>query len=254
MFENKDESHRKTINYIITLGGDGTILWAHKQFHGHYIPPMITFSMGSLGYMCEFNFDPKTLPDLLNNILGSDADINLDERLRLKANVSGDPERLIFKGSSHDWMDPNKGQLTRIEDYHILNDVVIDRGPCPSSVQLELYLDGNFLTNCLGDGLIISTPTGSTAYNMSAGGSIVMTNTECICITPLAPHSLSFRPLIVPQSTKITVKKPNDNRNSAWVSLDGGFRFELKDGDALDIQGSSSKMSLVTEKTDNMVD
>ena len=83
------------------------------------------------------------------------------------------------------------------------------------------------MTTLIGDGIIISTPTGSTAYNMSAGGSIVQSNCACFCVTPLAPHSLSFRPLIVPVATKISLKKPADNRNTAWVSMDGATRFEL---------------------------
>mmetsp|Transcript_8667 Transcript_8667/g.14699 ORF Transcript_8667/g.14699 Transcript_8667/m.14699 type:complete len:88 (-) Transcript_8667:190-453(-) len=87
------------------------------------------------------------------------------------------------------------------------------------------------MTNLVGDGLIIATPTGSTAYNLSAGGSIVQANTQCICITPMSPHSLSFRPLIIPVSTVVTIRKPADNRNSAWVALDGASRFELKDND-----------------------
>lgn len=102
---------------------------------------------------------------------------------------------------------------------------MIDRGPWPTSVQLEIYFDDNFMTTLVGDGLILSTPTGSTAYNLSAGGSIIQSNTQCIAVTPLAPHSLSFRPLIIPIQTTIKIKKPNDKRNTAWVSLDGGTRF-----------------------------
>ena len=79
----------------------------------------------------------------------------------------------------------------------------------------------------IGDGLIIGTPNGSTAYNLSAGGSIVHSNCQCITLTPMAPHSLSFRPLIIPINSVITLKKPQDNRNTAWVSLDGATRFEL---------------------------
>ena len=115
-----------------------------------------------------------------------------------------------------------------VKDFHIINEVVIDRGPSPYAIQLEMYFDGNYMTTLIGDGIIISTPTGSTAYNMSAGGSIVQANCKCICVTPLAPHSLSFRPLIIPISTKITLKKPEDNRNTAWVSLDGATRFGLE--------------------------
>ena len=106
----------------------------------------------------------------------------------------------------------------------------------------------------VGDGLIVCTPTGSTAYNMSAGGSIVNANTQCILITPLAPHSLSFRPLIIPVSTVITLKKPDDGRGSAWVGMDGGTRFELTPGEELVIQGSESTLGMVINPADNLVD
>jgi NAD+ kinase len=103
---------------------------------------------------------------------------------------------------------------------------------------LEIYFDGNYMTTLIGDGLIISTPNGSTAYNLSAGGSIVQSNCECMCLTPIAPHSLSFRPLIIPLGTVVTLKKPLDNRNSAWVSLDGATRFELGDNEEFEIKVS----------------
>ena len=110
------------------------------------------------------------------------------------------------------------------------------------------------MTTLIGDGIIISTPTGSTAYNLSAGGSIVQSNCKCICVTPLAPHSLSFRPLIIPVSTKIKLKKPADNRNTAWVSLDGATRFELDQDEELVVEGSESALSLVVNPTDNLTD
>ena len=104
----------------------------------------------------------------------------------------------------------------------------------------------------MGDGLIISTPTGSTAYNLAAGGSIVQSNAPLISLTPLAPHSLSFRPLILPESTKITIKKVKDNRTPAWVSLDGATRFELIDGESLTIQTSHHRLSFVTDPHENL--
>ena len=100
-----------------------------------------------------------------------------------------------------------KSEALVLDGFHVLNEVVIDRGPSPYSIQLEVYLDDNFLTSIVGDGIIISTPPGSTAYNLSAGGSIVQANTPCILMTPIAPHSLSFRPLILPESSVIKLKK-----------------------------------------------
>ena len=125
-----------------------------------------------------------------------------------------------------------------MQNFHVLNEVVIDRGPSPYSLSLDLYIDGNKFTSIIGDGIIISTPTGSTAYNLSAGGSIVQCNTACICLTPLAPHSLSFRPLILPANAEITLKKPEDGRSGAWVSLDGATRFKMNDGESLIVNGS----------------
>lgn len=135
-----------------------------------------------------------------------------------------------------------------------MNEVVIDRGPSPYSLQLDIYIDNNKLTTCFGDGIIIATPTGSTAYSMSAGGSIIQVNNHCICLTPLAPHSLSFRPIIFPSSAEIRLEKPKDGRTAAWVSLDGATRFKLEDGESVVIQGSNFPLNMVTLKSDNLTD
>lgn len=157
--------------------------------------------------------------------------------------------RQVFRGN-----DLTKSEPMSVRNFHITNEVVVDRGPSPYAIQLEIYFDGNMMTTLVGDGIIIATPTGSTAYSMSAGGSIVQSNTQCILVTPLAPHSLSFRPIIVPVSTHITLKKPKDNRNTAWVSLDGATRFELQDGEELKISGSAATLSMVVNQTDNLID
>jgi len=135
-------------------------------------------------------------------------------------------KRMVFREDKLE-----KSEVWDINDFHVLNEVLIDRGPSPYSLSLDLYVDGNKFTSIYGDGIIISTPTGSTAYNLSTGGSIVQANLDVILITPLAPHSLSFRPLILPASSVITLKKPEDGRSAAWVSLDGATRFKLSDGE-----------------------
>ena len=174
---------------------------------------------------------------------------HLDNRLRLKAEVVGKPMREIITGNNF-----SMPSCVNIQNYHVMNEVVVDRGPSSYAIQLEIFFDGNYMTTLVGDGLIIATPTGSTAYNLSAGGSIVQANAMCICVTPLAPHSLSFRPLIVPVSTTVTLKKPEDNRSSAWVALDGSTRFELQDGEELEIKASSSNLSFVVNPSDNLMD
>lgn len=102
--------------------------------------------------------------------------------------------------------------------------------------------------------IIISTPTGSTAYNLSAGGSIVQSNVPAISLTPLSPHSLSFRPLILPENCVIRLKKPNDGRSSAWVSADGATRFELKEGESVTVRASNHAVAFVTDPVDNLTE
>ena len=216
---------------------------------------MITFAQGSLGFMCNFTFeDHETVlrPIFIGAKRGfAPAEIGLESRLRLKVNPGpGTPqETLLFKGDQLQISEP-----LLLKDIHVVNEVVIDRGPSPYTVQLNVYIDGNQITCAVGDGLIIATPTGSTAYNLAAGGSILEANTHCICLTPLAPHSLSFRPIILHASAEIRIEKVIDGRNSAWVSLDGANRFKLNEGESILISGSEHPLSMVTLKSDNLTD
>ena len=109
---------------------------------------------------------------MLEKIFCDNCKLHLDNRLRLKASVPEKPNRLIYRGNTN-----ISNETMEISDYHVMNEVVIDRGWSPYAIQVEIYFDGNFMTTLIGDGLIISTPTGSTAYNLSAGGSIVQANT-----------------------------------------------------------------------------
>lgn len=163
------------------------------------------------------------------------SEIGIDNRLRLKVDMGlgTEKERRVFRGDQLE-----KSEPILVENLHVVNEVVIDRGPSPYTIQLNIYIDNNLITCSTGDGLIISTPTGSTAYNLSAGGSICATSSDVICLTPLAPHSLSFRPLILPSSSEIRVEKVNDNRNAAWVALDGANRLKLTDGESIVIRGA----------------
>lgn len=208
---------------------------------------MICFAHGSLGYMCNFTFDE--FQKVCDQVFKDKCKLHFDNRLRLKVTVPGDQKQRVYKGNNL-----QSYEEMAIKEYHVLNEVVIDRGPSPFAIQIEIYFDGHFMTTLVGDGLILSTPTGSTAYNMAAGGSIVQANAQCICLTPIAPHSLSFRPLILPVSTEIKLKKPSDNRNSAFVALDGATRFELKDSEEIIISGSDSNLSMVVNPSDNLMD
>ena len=115
--------------------------------------------------------------------------------------------------------------------YQVLNDLVVDRGPSPFLSSLELYGNESHLTTVQADGLVISTPTGSTAYSLSAGGSVVHSDVSAILVTPICPHSLSFRPMILPDTMEIRILVPLDSRSSAWVSFDGRKRVHLEAGE-----------------------
>ncbi|KAG8334040.1 hypothetical protein J6590_098373, partial [Homalodisca vitripennis] len=113
----------------------------------------------------------------------------------------------------------------------VLNEVVIDRGPSPYLSNIDLFLDGKHITSVQGDGLIVSTPTGSTAYAVAAGASMIHPSVPAIMVTPICPHSLSFRPIVVPAGVELKISVSPDSRNTAWVSFDGRNRQELFHGD-----------------------
>jgi NAD+ kinase len=135
---------------------------------------MITFDQGSLGFLCNFVFEDHK--EVMKHVFQSAKSqkesefLGLDSRMRLRINMGeGDEtQRLVYRGDNLE-----KSEPLLLQDFHVLNEVVIDRGPSPYSLTLDLYIDGNKFTSIIGDGIIISTPTGSTAYNLSAGGSIV---------------------------------------------------------------------------------
>lgn len=120
----------------------------------------------------------------------------------------------------------------------VLNEVVIDRGPSPYLCNIDLFLDGKHITSVQGDGLIVSTPTGSTAYAVAAGASMIHPSVPAIMVTPICPHSLSFRPIVVPAGVELKISVSPDSRNTSWVSFDGRNRQELLHGDSLRVTTS----------------
>ena len=120
----------------------------------------------------------------------------------------------------------------------VLNEVVVNRGSSHYLCNIDLFLEGRQITSVQGDGLIISTPTGSTAYAVAAGASMVHPDVPSILIAPICPHSLSFRPIIVPSGVELKFGVSKNARCSAWVSFDGSFSTELKYGDLVSIRTS----------------
>ncbi|XP_018507032.1 NAD(H) kinase 1 isoform X1 [Pyrus x bretschneideri] len=213
----KDESeimllHTK-VDLVVTLGGDGTVLWAASMFKGP-VPPVVPFSLGSLGFMTPFQ--SERYQDYLDLILKGPINITLRHRLQC---------HVIREAAKNEY--ETEGPML------VLNEVTIDRGISSYLTNLECYCDNSFVTSVQGDGLILSTTSGSTAYSLAAGGSMVHPQVPGILFTPICPHSLSFRPLILPEHVTLRVQVPFNSRSHAWASFDGKDRKRLAPGDAL---------------------
>ncbi|CAO2837300.1 unnamed protein product [Amaranthus hypochondriacus] len=201
------------VDLVVTLGGDGTVLWAASMFKGP-VPPVVPFSMGSLGFMTPFY--SEQYKESLDSVLQGPISITLRHRLQC-----------------HVIRDSAKHEYDTEEPILVLNEVTIDRGISSYLTNLECYCDNTFVTCVQGDGLILSTTSGSTAYSLAAGGSMVHPQVPGILFTPICPHSLSFRPLILPEHVTLRVQVPFNSRGPAWVSFDGKDRKQLAPGDAL---------------------
>ncbi|GFZ20702.1 NAD kinase 1 [Actinidia rufa] len=234
------------VDLVITLGGDGTVLWAASMFKGP-VPPIVPFSLGSLGFMTPFRIltsvtiETPTCTHLVafDNFSRSKGDPQhysdsehyreyLDSILRGPISIT-----LRHRLLCHVIREEAKNEYEAEESIIVLNEVTIDRGISSFLTNLECYCDNSFVTCVQGDGLILSTTSGSTAYSLAAGGSMVHPQVPGILFTPICPHSLSFRPLILPEHVTLRVQVPFNSRSHAWASFDGKDRKRLAPGDAL---------------------
>ncbi|MBN3294593.1 NADK kinase, partial [Polypterus senegalus] len=227
------------VDFIICLGGDGTLLYASSLFQ-ESVPPVMAFHLGSLGFLTPFKFE--SYQSQVSQVIEGNAAIVLRSRLKVKVvkepreiktshEVGRDMKRMILKTG-----DKDMSRKTML--YQVLNEVVVDRGPSSYLSNVDLFLDGHLITTVQGDGVIVSTPTGSTAYAVAAGASMIHPNVPSIMITPVCPHSLSFRPIVVPAGVELKIMLSPDSRNTAWVSLDGRKRQEICHGDSITITTS----------------
>ncbi|OAD01933.1 hypothetical protein MUCCIDRAFT_22156, partial [Mucor lusitanicus CBS 277.49] len=248
--------HPKMFDFIITLGGDGTVLFASWLFQT-YVPPVIPFHLGSLGFLTPFDFEKFDM--YLTKVMDSGMRVNLRGRLtctvyRREYQSEGQKKSVKLRNVLRnpvtgkikigDWRQIPCFTTVPVEKYQVINDLVIDRGPSPYMSLLELFGDNKHLTTVQADGLAISTPTGSTAYSLSANGSLTHPEIHATLITPICPHTLSFRPTLVPDSMELRICVPFNSRNTAWASFDGRGRIELKQGDHIKV--TASKYSFPT--------
>jgi len=235
---NEDCAKRpQTFDIILGLGGDGTVLYASWLFQ-KVVPPVLAFALGSLGFLTKFDFDGY--PHILSQAISDGVTVSL--RLRFEGTVMRSQNRA---GKQRDLVEELIGE--ECEDHHthrpdgthnILNEVVLDRGPNATMSTLEVFGDNEHFTTIQADGICVATPTGSTAYNLAAGGSLCHPENPVILITAICAHTLSFRPIILPDTMVLRVGVPYDARTSSWASFDGRERVELNPGDYVTISAS----------------
>ncbi|OAL05196.1 ATP-NAD kinase [Phaeosphaeriaceae sp. SRC1lsM3a] len=227
----------QTFDIVLALGGDGTVLYSSWLFQ-RIVPPVLAFSLGSLGFLTKFDFEQY--PQTLSRAFEEGITVNL--RLRFEATIMRSQDR---GNKERDLVEELIGE--EAEDHHthtpdgthnILNEVVVDRGPNPTMSSIELFGDDEHFTTIQADGICVSTPTGSTAYNLAAGGSLCHPDNPVILVTAICAHTLSFRPIILPDTIVLRAGVPYDARTSSWASFDGKERVELNPGDYVTISAS----------------
>ncbi|KAF2196958.1 ATP-NAD kinase [Delitschia confertaspora ATCC 74209] len=229
----------QTFDLVLALGGDGTVLYASWLFQ-HVVPPVLSFSLGSLGFLTKFDFDQY--PQILTRAF--DEGITVSLRLRFEATVMRSQHHKD-KESPRDLVEELIGEESEDHYTHkpdgthnVLNEVVVDRGPNPTMSTIEFFGDDEHFTTIQADGVCVSTPTGSTAYNLAAGGSLCHPDNPVILVTAICAHTLSFRPIILPDTIVLRMGVPYDARASCWASFDGRERVELRPGDYVTISAS----------------
>jgi NAD+ kinase len=216
------------VDLMLVLGGDGTMI-ATARMIGDAQVPVIGVNYGGLGYLAEFPLE-ELFPALGSILAGQ---YRVQQRLMLTVE--------LWRGEE---------LVTR---NRVLNDVVVNKSALARIVEIEAYLNEQFVNLFRADGLIVATPTGSTAYNLSAGGPIIYPSMNAVVITPICPFTLSNRPIVVPDDSMIEVRLATENEEVA-LTLDGQVGFPLQAGDRALIRKSETAFNLVQPPNRNYFD
>ncbi len=208
---------------LIVLGGDGTILEAARRA-AQKGTPILGLNLGRLGYMAELELGDL---DLLSRLFSGEYEIEKRSMLRVELLSGGELKSFCYA----------------------LNDAVISNGSVSRIVDVELSEGGNRVATYRADGLIIATPTGSTAYSMSAGGAIVDPRVPCFCVTPICPHSFLSRPLIFSDSSTLEVRNICAREKMLYLTVDGRMNFELYRNQVVRITKSAMQTNLIRLKS-----
>ena len=213
---------------IIVMGGDGSVIEAART-SADYEVPIVGINFGRLGFLAELEVNET---DMLRRII--EGNFKVEERMMLDVSVI------------------RSGQETFLP-YPCLNDVVLSNGPVSRLSGFDLYCDGMYISRYSADGIVISTPTGSSAYSMSAGGPLISQAMECICATPICPHSFTLRPVVLMGDSVIEIKNAACRENSMYITADGRENTEIFSGDTVVIKKSAKKTRLVRVKDGGFV-
>jgi NAD+ kinase len=214
------------VDMVLVLGGDGTLLATADRIAaaGSQVP-ILGINFGSLGFLTEV-----TLPELyraLESALAGHAQI--EHRLMLQATA-------VRRG-------------TVVSENIAVNDVVITKGARSRMIDLSVWIGDEFVTRVRADGLIVATPTGSTAYNLAVGGPIVRPTVDALVVTPIAPHTLTNRPIVIPSSSMVRVESLMHERDEVFATFDGQTAFQLQPSDEVRIKQSKELLRLIRPST-----
>jgi NAD+ kinase len=213
---------------LLVLGGDGTMI-STARFLGDSEVPVLGVNFGTLGYLAEFRID-ELLPALQSILEGN---YRLDQRVMLEV---------------EHWQGDKCSTRNRV-----LNDIVINKSALARIIEIEAFFNGLYVNSFRADGLIVSTPTGSTAYNMSAGGPVIYPSMNAVVVTPICPFTLSNRPIVVPDDAQIELRLKTEEQDVA-LTLDGQIGIPLESTDRVLIHKSKTTFNLVQPTNRNYFD
>lgn len=217
------------VDLLITFGGDGTLLSVARHAPDHV--PILGVNMGTLGFLTETRVEE--FPAVLERVLSGNYIV--EPRVTFNARVEG----------------PGRDRI----EYRVLNDVAINKSALSRIIEMRVSVAGQFVSTFRADGLIVSTPTGSTAYNLSAGGPIVYPTMGAVVLTPICPHMLSNRPLVLPDELDIEISLvPGGDHHEIYVTLDGQEGTPLTENDRVCVRKSDRRVLLVQSPDKNYFD
>ena len=217
-----------SVDLIVVLGGDGTMIGTARSIGDHSVP-VLGINYGHLGYLAEFRVD-EMFP-VLESIL--EGNYRIDHRVMLAVELFRGQERVLHS--------------------RVLNDVVINKAARAHIIAIEAYMNRQFVNSFRADGLIVSTPTGSTAYNLSAGGPVIYPSMNAVVMTPICPFTLSNRPIVVPDDAliELSLKTPDEE---VALTLDGQVGVPIMVGDRMLIRKSGTTFNIVQATNRNYFD